>query len=69
MEWISVKDRLPEEGLAVLVCLTSEFITVAYRSRENLKKIWQLYGPVSDILDLKNESVNYWAPLPEPPKP
>lgn len=57
-EWISVEERLPEEGSCVLAY--SEFgigysICVKYYRH---KRFWNDGG----------ESVTHWMPLPEPPK-
>lgn len=66
-EWIKVDDRLPEEKQGVLVCLTSQLVTVAYRTVEMDVKLWQLFGNIEDILDLTQEQVTHWMPLPKPP--
>ncbi len=69
-EWISVKDRLPEEYGLYLIC-TNGKVECAYR--ENLifftcnNYIWNcdLTGGLCVIPD---EEVTHWMPLPEPPK-
>ncbi len=60
MEWISVKDRLPEEGQKVLTylgefdgCRTNYLILCPY-------PIWACL--------LETEEVTHWMLLPEPPK-
>lgn len=57
-EWISVKDRLPEEGENVLTYGARPFYDVVYVNR---------------LIDKKNgewlyDGVTYWMPLPELPK-
>ena len=59
--WISVEDRLPEEGVTVLTVVEMEDktrgFTFAYHS-----KVWK-YGLIS-----KYSRIIYWMPLPEIPK-
>ena len=55
--WISVKDRLPEEGVDVLVWETQGF---AYC--DMLKSgVWNIGADEGAI-------ISHWMPLPEPPK-
>ena len=64
-EWISVKDRLPEPLLKVLVCDINNSISISYRFITHLNKpVWCLspfYGNVSGYF-------THWMPLPNPPK-
>lgn len=67
MEWISVKDRLPDEGQFVIM----------YFARQNgynigdykLANTWQgkklKFVPFNSWWD---DAVTHWMPLPEPPK-
>ncbi len=55
-EWISVKDRLPEEGSYVLV-----FVNLGYGYTIGTS----LYLNKSFKMD---ENITHWMPLPEPPK-
>ena len=57
-EWISVKERLPDNGEVVLVCDEHELILMAEHYS---------YGWVSNPLFVKIK-VTHWMPLPEPPK-
>ena len=59
--WISVRDRLPDNGAEVLAWSESGFSYVD----------WWIDGKwkVNSILDGKYENVTHWMPLPEPPKP
>ena len=55
-EWISVKDRLPEDSANVLVCHKNGFVT----TNAWLGAHWWF----------KNERnpITHWMPLPQPPK-
>ena len=61
--WISVKERLPNFGIPVLICWDGYTDIAEYRCGMVCPK-WrtQHYGTV----DLA--SVTHWMPLPEPPK-
>ena len=60
-EWISVKDRLPEIGVRVLVSDNEGFGVLSGRL---MHKGWYLEGELD-----KNANVTDWQPLPKPPKP
>ena len=58
-EWISVKDRLPEENVRVLVWLDETLYDYTHIDTDRLKRnAWVRWG----------KAVTYWMPLPEPPK-
>ena len=60
-QWISVKDRLPEEKERVLVFLKRGNRTKGYTEIDTdrlIKRIWVRWGSY----------VTHWMPLPEPPK-
>ena len=68
VEWISVKDRLPEAFDEVIVYFNG-FISIAWRETEKRKNgivgwHWdsQMHYPESLV------NVTHWMPLPEPPK-
>lgn len=61
MEWISVKDRLPEEGKLVLTFMNG------YEYKLNYvillpEVLW------ATTLEREQNSITHWMPLPEPPK-
>lgn len=64
MKWISVKDRLPEEGDTVLVFNTSGgedcLVTIAIK--------WPNEEWFLTEIETTSEEVTHWMPLPEPPK-
>ncbi len=67
MEWISVKDRLPEVAIEVLVfapdCrVIGNTLIGKYFPSENT---WTVYDFHDSKLD---EDVTHWQPIPEPPK-
>lgn len=60
-EWISVDERLPEEGILVIVCDknakdAASFISFYFHER----KVWSFCGMTFHP--------THWMPLPEPPK-
>ena len=69
LQWISVKDRLPEEGQEVLVfgslLNAPKLLGVRYKvlGDQDWKYTWQGDGYI-----FKQDYVTYWMPLPEPPK-
>ena len=62
-EWISVKDRLPEQGERVLAT-DGEFVGELY---VNSRCQWQRYN-VNDHSLMMSLDILWWMPLPEPPK-
>lgn len=69
MEWISVKDKLPEPGRAVLITENgSTPISAIYKTEyadwdENCN-----CGGCENYPRLYQNEVTHWMPLPEPPK-
>ncbi len=59
MEWISVKDRLPEIGEPVIIYY-GRFVAEAMRNDNGVF--------VVSCSDEEAEDVTHWMPLPEPPK-
>ncbi len=61
-EWISVKDKLPDEGIKVLSYQSfSEEIRVDY--------IICVPDPIwACVLDREQNNVSHWMPLPSPPQ-
>lgn len=67
MEWISVKDRLPEEGDWILMYISN------YRGVDNFRagmyfKDKDGYDWLSAANLFGQPTVTHWQPLPEPPK-
>lgn len=59
-KWISVEDRLPEEGETVLCYYESDLMGVCTR----LHEIWEdSYGYWES-----DDAITHWMPMPEPPK-
>ena len=59
MEWISVRDRLPEDQVEVLV---------ATRSKNGVRNIDKGYLAIDHFIHRGHAEVTHWMPLPEPPK-
>ena len=62
-EWISVDDRLPEQGERVLAT-DGGFVGELY---VNSRCQWQRYN-VNDHSLMMSLDILWWMPLPEPPK-
>ena len=58
-EWISVRDRLPEDQVEVLV---------ATRSKNGVRNIDKGYLAIDHFIHRGCAEVTHWMPLPEPPK-
>lgn len=80
MEWISVKDKLPDKDGSYLVCVKSLFYygrcmsivnyTLNYQyddfNRDLIgRAIWYQYD--SEYGDFERDDVTHWMPLPELP--
>ena len=60
-KWISVHDRLPEEGKVVLAFGTRSSTTGMFQgTQKNRPGLWRWKGSI--------KHVSHWMPLPEPPK-
>lgn len=59
-EWISVKERLPEEGEDVLAYLGEGIFGICWLLKDG-------YWETRDSF-LYPDDVTHWMPLPEPPK-
>jgi hypothetical protein len=80
MEWISVKDKLPQYDISVLVCDTENNMWVARRTENyDNSTSWsfvvnlRLYNTPGECChcnhpDLSDDNVIYWSPLPEKPR-
>ena len=57
-EWISVKDRLPDDDEVVIICTDKNFVYAG----ELIGDTWFLDN------DSWTATVTHWMPLPKPPK-
>lgn len=66
-KWISVKDRLPERSGDYLTCRFGDIMSVLMYSA--VHKLFNAYDDLSENHNKKFAvAVDYWMPLPEPPK-
>lgn len=63
MDWISVKDRLPEIYERVIYYVPGWGIYYGNRQEDDTWDAPDVFGP-----PWLSESVTHWMPLPEPPK-
>lgn len=63
-EWISVKDRLPEDGKVLCVRKSEAFRDRRYVDILNVDHGWFMDG----AFVVADGNVTHWMPLPEPPK-
>lgn len=61
--WTSVKDRLPEKSVPVLICATGHRVTAYY---DKVKEVFRLTE--DENLYYLTEYVTHWTYLPEPPE-
>ena len=66
-DWISVKDRVPEEGEYVLILEPIDKEILEYQERFNVAHWLDGMGWIDWCAD--DVSPTHWMPLPEPPKP
>jgi hypothetical protein len=68
-QWISVKDRLPNDGERVLIYVPKTqnkyYVATFYTLRDEIKFAMNIYG--MSYCWYAND-VTHWQPLPEPPK-
>lgn len=61
--WTSVKDRLPEKSVPVLICANGHRVTAYY---DKVKEVFRLTE--DENLYYLTEYVTHWMPLPTPPE-
>jgi hypothetical protein len=68
MEWINIKDRLPELTATVITCnYMTKDVEVSYWCKKR-KRFYYTYNPYARIYENENKGVQYWMPLPKPPE-
>lgn len=70
MEWVSVRDRMPRYGQAVIICLSNNVVQerTFYRfsyEENNGKDLWQCCVE-DDAPSLPINEGDHWMPLPPP---
>lgn len=71
MEWISVKDRLPDNDDEQLVCIGEDVYTYQYNPwGDDKNKGWFGWEDIPSWGSEKHpvHGVSYWMPLPKAPK-
>lgn len=67
--WIPVEERLPEDGIFVLVCNDDGRMMIAKHETETYEWYYKYTNYDFDIWDNEEQGpVCHWMPLPEPPK-
>ncbi len=71
-KWISVDDSQPKDGEAVMVHLSSGWITLAYKKKPIYRGTqvivnWQCFGDMEKVTELSDNTITHWQPLPSPP--
>ena len=70
-QWISVKERLPEAGVEVLIfgkVFNDISKILGVRARFNGDQSWKYTWESEDIHIYMQDDVTHWMPLPEAPK-
>ena len=67
-EWISVKDRLPEEWTNVLVYSGGNYDVLMYRPNRRETLCFMYQDECGHWTEKHSPPVTHWMPLPEPPK-
>jgi hypothetical protein len=61
MNWIKCSERMPEEGVHVLISTEAEIMYIAYYLKS--RGCWECAFFDESFVD-----ITHWMPLPEPPK-
>lgn len=69
-QWISCKDKMPEDNIMVLFVYVSEngIKSVHYGYHQTIKGLGSSWAKPSGGWQYCDDDVTYWQPLPEPPK-
>lgn len=66
-QWISVKDRLPDESCECLGIVDGEVTEVSYSPKQKgLICVWSMCD-ADGFKPLSDDAVTHWMPMPEPP--
>lgn len=62
-EWVSVKDRLPEECADILLC--RKILKIPEIGTYRQARFW-VYDEIGDVYQV--DDITHWMPIPTPPK-
>ena len=68
MEWISVKDKIPEKGVDLILCIEGEVYVGALSEIEENYFLTYEYENYYFFGNPNFEKVTHWMYLPKPPK-
>lgn len=67
-QWISVKDRLPDESCECLGVVDGEVMEVSYSPKQRgYICVWSMCD-ADGFKPLSDDAVTHWMPMPEPPQ-
>ena len=68
-QWISCKDKMPEDNTSVLFVYVSEngVKSVHYGYHTTIRGIYSGWSKTSGGWEYSDEEVTHWQPIPEPP--
>ena len=67
-QWISVKDRLPDESCECLGIVDGEVTEVSYSPKcKELICVWSMCD-ADGFKPLPDDAVTHWMPMPQPPQ-
>lgn len=66
--WISTKEKMPESGDIVLIIIHGKYVYFARHSKRYRTWYQINYDHCGNVIEIDENCVTHWQPLPEPPK-